>query len=173
MSTGWLFLFIILFPIAFILHDGEEIITQEKWMSKHKESLLIRFPRLKPMIEQLAGLSTKAFAIAALEELLIILLATLDLLLNVAYSFPIWSALFIAFSFHLLIHIGQAIIVRGYIPGIITTILCIPYAFYGVLIIGTFYNGWELVAITILGIVAMLLNLKFAHWLGKRIAGTK
>ena len=126
MSTGWLFLFILLFPIAFILHDGEETITQEKWMSNNKESLLIKFPKLKPMIEQLARLNTKAFAIAALEELLIILPATPDLLLDVAYSFPIWSALFIAFSFHLLIHIGQAIIVRGYIPGIITTILCLP-----------------------------------------------
>lgn len=172
MSTGWLFLFIILFPIAFILHDGEEIITQERWMSTHKESLLVRFPNLTPMIEQLAGLNTKAFAIAALEELLIILLATPDLLLDVAYSFPIWSALFIAFSFHLLIHIGQAIIVRGYIPGIITTILCLPYAYTGVTIIASFYNGWILAAITISGIIAMLLNLRFAHWLGKRIAGT-
>lgn len=171
MSTSWLFLFIILFPIAFILHDGEEIITQERWMSTHKESLLVRFPNLTPMIEQLAGLNTKAFAIAALEELLIILLATPDLLLDVAYSFPIWSALFIAFSFHLLIHIGQAIIVRGYIPGLITTILCLPYSFCGVILIVYFYSRWELVTIIILGIIAMLLNLRFAHWLGKKIAG--
>lgn len=167
MSTGWLFLFIILFPIAFILHDGEEIITQEKWMTKHKESLSVRFPKLKPMIDRLAGLTTKAFAIAALEELIIIVLATPGVLLSIEYSFPIWSALFIAFAFHLLVHIGQAIIVRGYIPGIITTLLCLPYVYCGVIIIGSFFYGWELAAIAIGGITAMLLNLRFAHWLGK------
>ena len=88
-----------------------------------------QFPKFSPIITHLGSLSTKAFAIAALEELFVIAIVTYYTLTGGDYSFHIWYALFIAFSFHLLIHICQAIVVRGYVPGLITSLLLAPYAF--------------------------------------------
>ena len=47
-------LMIFSFPLTFLIHDLEEILVQDKWMSAHKEDLLRRFPRLLPMIHTLA-----------------------------------------------------------------------------------------------------------------------
>lgn len=83
------------------------------------------------MIEQLARLNTKAFAIAVLEELVVLLLVTVYVVVQGPYCMKIWSALFVAFSIHLLVHIGQAILVRGYVPGAVSSLLLLPFAGYG------------------------------------------
>ena len=69
-------LMILSFPLAFLIHDLEEILVQHKWMLAHKEDLIRRFPRLQPMILHLSSLNTKAFTIAVVEELVLLLLAT-------------------------------------------------------------------------------------------------
>ena len=160
-------LYIILpFPLAFIIHDTEEIIFQHKWMLRHKESLLQRFPKAKTMIDMLSSLSTKAFAIAAFEELVVILLATAWILADGKFAIEIWSALFIAFSFHLLVHIGQGIMIRGYVPGIVTSILLLPYSYLGMQSIWNYMSITEIILYGLIGIVFMVINLRFAHWLG-------
>ena len=80
----------------------------------------------------------------------------------------IWSALFMAFSIHLLVHIGQAIVMRGYIPGLVSTILLLPYAFIGMQNIWKAMNGMELTVWAVIGIFTMAVNLRFAHWLGMK-----
>ena len=89
---------ILLFPLAFIIHDGEEIATQHKWMQTHKETLVHRFPFAKPMVEHLSGLSTKAFTIAVLEELALILIATVCVVTGISFATEAWAIMFMACS---------------------------------------------------------------------------
>ncbi|MDO4497462.1 MAG: HXXEE domain-containing protein [Bacteroidales bacterium] len=158
------------FPLAFIIHDVEEIAVQHRWMLAHREALALRFPKMKPMIEQLAQLNTKAFAIAAFEELVVLLLTTAYALLQEPYCMEVWAALFMAFSIHLLVHVGQAILVRGYVPGVATSLLLLPFAGYGMWSIWLAMSGWEMLTWGVVGIIIMVLNLRFAHWLGKKIS---
>ena len=97
-------------PVAFILHDAEEVAVQHRWMLAHREALASRFPKLRPMIERLSRLGTTAFAIAATEELVVLVVATCYVLVDGIFSTQIWSVLFLAFSLHLLVHFGQAIL---------------------------------------------------------------
>ena len=97
-------------PVAFILHDAEEVAVQHRWMLAHRESLASRFPKLRTMIEHLSLLGTTAFAIAATEELVVLVVATCYVLVDGIFSTQIWSVLFLAFSLHLLVHFGQAIL---------------------------------------------------------------
>ncbi len=177
MNTLSIFLPTISLPLAFILHDGEEVLMFRHWMTAHKDSLDEKFPKLKPIITHLSSLTTAAFAIAALEELIILAIATYYVVTCGDYSIYLWSALFIAFSFHLLIHICQAIMVRGYVPGLITSLLLIPYALLVQLFI---WHSMDPVIITLCGaagIAFMAANLAFAHWIGrfltKQKTGTK
>ena len=62
-------------PVAFILHDAEEMIVQHRWMLAHRESLASRFPKLRSMFERLSRLGTTAFAIATTEELAVLVVA--------------------------------------------------------------------------------------------------
>jgi hypothetical protein len=137
-------------------------------MSAHKEDLLRRFPRIQPMILHLSSLTTKAFTIAVIEELVLLLLATAYYLADGPYALEIWTALFVAFSVHLVVHIGQGIIIRGYVPGLITSILLLPYSYYGISCICQEMNSGKLILLGVIGFVAIAVNLWFAHWLGKK-----
>ena len=169
MSSLSILYLVLPFPLAFILHDAEEVMVQHRWMLAHRESLVKTFPKMKPLIEHLCGLNTKAFAIAAFEELAVLLLATGYVLADGIYSMQIWAALFMAFSIHLLVHIGQAIAVRGYVPGIVSTVLLLPYSFSGMQSIRNAMSGLELITWGVVGVIIMVVNLRFAHRLGLKI----
>ena len=157
-------------PVVFILHDAEEVVVQHRWMLVHKESLASRFPKFRPMIEHLSRLGTTAFAIAATEELVVLVVATCYVLVDGIFATQIWSALFLAFSLHLLVHFGQAILFWGYVPGIVTSLLLLPYSAYGVWSIWLTTSAVEFLLLALCGIVFMVANLKFAHWLGIKIS---
>ena len=156
-------------PVAFILHDAEEVAVQHRWMLAHRESLASRFPKLRPMIEPLSLLGTTAFAIAATEELVLLVVATCYVLVDGIFSTQIWSALFLAFSLHLFIHFGQAILFRGYVPGIVTSLLLLPYSAYGVWSIWLTTSAMEFLLLILCGMFFVAANRRFAHWLGMKI----
>ena len=157
---------VLLFPMMFILHDVEEILVQHRWILSHRERLMLKFPSMRSMVEHLSRLNTRAFALAAAEELLLIVLATGYVLSDGAYGVEIWSALFMAFFIHLWVHLLQAVMVRGYVPGLITSCLLLPFTFIMMKSMMHLMNGWELMAWGILGVVFMAANLRLAHWLG-------
>ena len=159
---------IISFPLAFIIHDGEEIVVQHQWMLAHKESIIQKFPRTTRIIVHLSSLSTKAFAVAVLEELILLLLATAYILIGGAYATELWIALFMAFSIHFVVHIAQGLLIRGYVPGLATSILMLPYAYFGISRICEDAYDSKLMLLSVLGIIAMMVNLRLAHWVGKK-----
>ncbi|WP_081911134.1 MULTISPECIES: HXXEE domain-containing protein [Prevotellaceae] len=46
-----------------------------------------------------------------------------------AYATEIWLAIFMAFSIHLIIHIIQSIVVKNYIPKLVTSFLLLPFSY--------------------------------------------
>jgi hypothetical protein len=84
------------------------------------------------------------------------------------YALEIWTALFVAFSVHLVVHIGQGIIIRGYVPGLITSILLLRYSYYGISCICQEMNSGKLILLRVIGFITIAINLWFAYWLGKK-----
>ena len=156
-------------PLAFLLHDAEEVAVQHRWMENHSGALRQRFPRLRQLLDRLQRLNTKAFALAALEEFIVLLCATACVLADVPFSLELWAALFLAFSLHLLLHLGQAVAVRGYVPGLVTSILLSPFAAYGIFCISLVMSPLKMFALAVAGVAFVALNLRFAHWLGLKL----
>ena len=102
-----------------------------------------------------------------MEEFVILILSTCYVLIQGDYCMEIWSALFIAFSFHQSVHILQAIVLQSYVPGLITSVILIPYSYLGIQSIWYAMSGAELFLCGIAGIIFMAINLIFAHWIGK------
>lgn len=156
-------------PLAFLLHDAEEVAVQHRWMENHSGALRERFLRLRPLLDRLQRLNTKAFALAALEEFIVLLCATACVLADVSFALELWAALFLAFSLHLLLHFGQAVAVRGYVPGLVTSILLSPFAAYGIFCISLVMSPLKMFALAVAGAAFVALNLLFAHWLGLKL----
>ncbi len=152
-----------LFPILFIFHDMEEIIGFGIWIKKNRTMLDERYPKISKIYD---NYSTEGMALAVFEELVIcILFCILALALKNTVFWLIWFGGFVAYTFHLIIHVGQSLVIRKYIPALITSIIALPISIWVInrcvqelnCGIGT------LILFSLLGILIVGLNLKFAQ----------
>ncbi len=117
----------------------------------------------------LEGLSTAGFALAVAEEFVVICLVTYGSIIWDNYY--LWLAIFMAFSVHLFVHVGQWIVWGRYLPVIVTSLISLPYCVYGFLEIleSGLFSFAEIVLWTVIGVAFAAANLVFAHWLGGKV----
>jgi hypothetical protein len=171
-----------LLPVVFMIHDFEEIIMMKPWLTKNWKTLEKRFPAkaIRAMAKQ-KDMSVSAVALAVAEELLV--LTAFTFLGAECGMYSLWAGFLIGFFIHLLVHIGQFIVFRGYVPVIVTSI---PAAIYSLIALHdlnrTHPLDWEMVAVwTVISLVLIVVNLlfalkmaqKFDGWLRKNYSGSE
>ena len=151
-----------LFPILFMFHDFEEIIFMQAWISKNRNYLTHRFPALfKKLSPHFDQITTSAFALGVAEEFVIISIITV--ISYVTNWYILWTGLFITFALHLVIHCIQALVIRKYVPAVITSIICLPICIYII------SNGIKLfplndvILFSVLTFALMVVNLILIH----------
>lgn len=154
-------LIVSLFPIVFMLHEFEEIIGFKPWVVKDGLWIAKKFPKAAKQITLYERLSVPAFALAVLEEFVLVGLVTVLALTLQWYS--AWIAMFMGFSLHILIHIGQWIVVGKYIPIAVTSLLSLPYIVWGIYKIYSQYSISMIVFCFIIGTIVLIVNLRFVH----------
>ncbi|HBF7897505.1 HXXEE domain-containing protein [Clostridioides difficile] len=155
--------YIWLFPLLFIFHDMEEIIGFRIWLKKNKSLLDKKYPFISKIYE---NYSTEGMAFAVFEEfILCIIFCILTVITDNQYVYLLWLGSFIAYTLHLVIHIGQSIIIRKYIPSLITSIICLPISIWciskSIYIVDCEMS--TTILYSIIGIIIVALNLKFAQ----------
>lgn len=158
-----------LFPIVFMIHEFEEIIMTEVWFRQHEQTLLMRFPRMGTRISAIyKGLSTSAFSVAVAEEFLLLSLVTWACVTFQFYNF--FTGVVIAYGLHLLVHIAQALIWRGYIPAVVTSVLTFPYCIYAVgsLAGQQLLDPFQVLIWSVIASVIVVVNLAMTHRLAHR-----
>jgi len=151
-----------LFPILFIFHDFEEIIFMQVWISKNRNYLYNKFPRLsKKLFSHFDNITTASFALGVAEEFILISIITVTSYITNRYN--LWTGLFIAFTLHLLIHCFQALIIRKYVPTVVTSIICLPFCIYIIKQVMEILSLNIIILYSILGFVIMVINLVFIH----------
>ena len=155
--------YVLLLPILFIFHDMEEIIGFGRFFQKNPD-VFERFPRVTAPYR---NYSTAGMALAVYEEFIPFFGVSL-----LAYYYPgeilnaLWYGLMISLTAHFLIHIGQSIYIRKYIPSLITSIICLPVSLV-ILVKCMDYIEFDFPTILfiIAAIIGMIINLKLAHML--------
>ena len=105
--------FYFLFPSLFMLHELEEII----WMPSFVKKLSAQFPDNRI----LSYYTPFAFNSIVLEQFLILLLS---LFLSYQFSnYTIYATIVIAYNYHVFGHLIQTVVIRKYVPGLLTGIL--------------------------------------------------
>lgn len=163
-----------LFPIIFMLHEFEEIIFMEYWISKNKGYIAERFPKMsKRFLSRFENLSTSAFTVAVAEEFILLSIITIvSVKLN---TYLLWLGIFMGFFVHLFIHFMQWIIMRRYIPSIFTTFISLGYCIISLsyIIRNNIFQIKEILLWTIIGFGIIAINLILAHklasWFDKSI----
>ena len=136
----------------------EEIVGFGRFFTKNQD-LFKQHPK---MTNAYKGFKTDGFALAVYEEFIPFFGVSL-----LAYFFPgkilytLWYALMLALTGHFIIHIGQSLYIKKYIPSLITSIICLPVSIV-ILIKCAGYIEFSLTTIIciVVGIAIMMLNLK-------------
>ena len=112
--------FYFLFPSLFMLHELEEII----WMPSFIKKISIQYPNNRI----LSYYTPFAFNSIVLEQFLILLLS---LFLSYRYSnYTIYATIVIAYIYHVFGHLIQTLVIRKYVPGLLTGILTSWFSLY-------------------------------------------
>ncbi|MFD1775040.1 HXXEE domain-containing protein [Paenibacillus rhizophilus] len=119
-----------LFPVLFMFHDFEEILTVEKWAENNRDKVLAAMPPFarKALLPSL-HCGTRQFAQDVLYVYSVIVASTLLAVLFSVYL-PFLAALSL-FFLHSFTHAFQALYLKRYTPGVWTAILiALPYSAY-------------------------------------------
>ncbi len=115
------------FPVAFLVHDVEEIFTMERFARENRE-------RVPKFLRNIVTINTTQFTIGVGVLFVITLLAAF-LATRSPRQMDIFTIALSAFLLHVIGHIAFPILFRRYTPGLITAVIIVlPYSLY------TFYR---------------------------------
>lgn len=162
-------LFIVLPILAVSLcHTLEVLFTAKRWASHHSASSDEAHQSLVNILFRLSGMNMSALVIAAVVGFLAVLLSTAALFAGGLWTERIWATIFMAYSVCALINLVRAVTLKGYVPGLVTSIISVPLIAYAAYPLSLVWPWWEMLLFAILGLVLALANLYFAQRLGQR-----
>jgi hypothetical protein len=112
-------------PAVFLVHDGEELLTMVPWLRAHRAML-------PTAVQRLADVTAPQLALAMLVLFVGLVMATVHGVHRARQGAR--PTLFLLLAGALvgngLTHLGQALVFRGYTPGLITALLVVvPYGY--------------------------------------------
>lgn len=159
-------LYIVLPLLALSLcHTLEVLFTAKRWAGRHWVSLMNEHPNLLNVLFRLSGMKMKSFLIAAGACFLAVLLSTAALFAGGLWTERIWATIFMAYSVCTLINIVRAVTLKGYVPGLVTSIISVPLIAYAAYSLSLVWPWWEMLLFAILGLFLAVAG----HFIAQRI----
>ena len=160
--------YIWLLPLLFVFHDFEEIIGMRAWTARNAADICQRFPRFAFIFKSTT--TTEGFALAVAEEFVLLLIICGLTFTGIRVFSLLWLGTFIAFTLHLVVHIGQAVVIRKYIPALATSVLVLPVSLWLIAdcIRVSNFSPIEITIYSLAAAVAVGANLLLAHWLARK-----
>lgn len=159
-------LYIVLPILAVSLcHTLEVLFTAKRWAGRHWVSLMNEHPNLLNILFRLSGMNMKSFLIAAGACFLAVLLSTAALFAGGLWAELVWTTVFMAYSVCALINIVRAVTLKGYVPGLVTSIISAPLIAYAAYPLSLVWPWREMLLFAILGLVLAVAG----HFIAQRI----
>ena len=152
--------FYFLFPALFMLHELEEII----WMPSFVKKLSTHFPDNRI----LSYYTPFTFNAIVLEQFLILLLS-----LFLSYQFnnyTIYITIVIAYIYHVFGHLIQTVVIRKYVPGLLTGILT---SLFSITFLKKIEISVKLYSYSFLTLLVIVLNLVVSFMILNKISHKK
>lgn len=119
------------FPVAFALHDTEEVLAAGAWGESAAERLRARWPDCPERVIQAVTVTGPEAAVAVGLVGTGVLGTTALAASGHDRHLRSFQAMLAAFSLHGLVHLVQAIAFRGYTPGVVTVpVVIAPYSWW-------------------------------------------
>lgn len=154
-------------PILFVIHDFEELIFVPRWVRKNSDILA---KKKKPLFG--ATTNSSALSVGVLEELIILLIISVTSVSNP--NNVLYFSTLVGYTIHLFAHIIFCFQYTSYVPGIITSIIQLPFLILWIKQMYTVIDSTGIVTLFTCIVVLILLgvNVSILHrlmnWLSKK-----
>lgn len=160
-------LFIVLPILAVSLcHALEVVFTARRWASHHSASSDEAHQSLVNILFRLSGMNMKSFLIAAGACFLAVLLSTAALFAGGLWAELVWTTVFMAYSVCSLINIVRAVTLKGYVPGLVTSIISVPLIAHTAYSLSLVWPWWEILLFAVIGLALAVAGLFIAQRIG-------
>ena len=160
-------LYIVLPILAVSLcHTLEVLFTAKRWAGRHWVSLMNEHPNLLNVLFRLSGMNMKSFLIAAGACFLAVLLSTAALFAGGLWAELVWTTVFMAYSVYTLINIVRAVTLKGYVPGLVTSIISVPLIAHTAYSLSLVWPWWEILLFAVIGLALAVAGLFIAQRIG-------
>ena len=151
----------IVFPILAVsfCRTLEVMFTARRWALRHQETTTKENSGLMNILFRLSGMNTKAFLIAGGTGFLAVLLATAVLFVGGLWAERIWATVFMAYSSCALINIIRAVTIKGYVPGLVTSLIFLPLIALTSYSLFLAWPWWEMLLFGVIGIALAVAGL--------------
>lgn len=146
-------------------HALEVVFTARRWASHHSASSDEAHQSLVNILFRLSGMNMSAIVIAAVVGFLAVLLSTAALFAGGLWAELVWTTVFMAYSVCALINLVRAVTLKGYVPGLVTSIISVPLIAYTAYSLSLVWPWWEILLFAILGLVLAVAG----HFIAQRI----
>lgn len=149
--------FYFLFPSLFMLHELEEII----WMPSFIKKISLQIP-----YKQIFTFYTPfAFNAIVMEQLLLLMIT---LYLNYQFNnYTIYTTIVIAYIYHVVGHLIQTIVIRKYVPGLLTGIFTSLFSLYYINDIPIELYGYSLFTLLLI-LLNLVLSFMILHQINQK-----
>ena len=157
----------IVLPILVVsfCHALEVVFTARRWASHHSASSDEAHQSLVNILFRLSGMNMSALVIAAVVGFLAVLLSTAALFAGGLWAELVWTTVFMAYSVCALINLVRAVTLKGYVPGLVTSIISVPLIAYTAYSLSLVWPWWEILLFAILGLFLAVAG----HFIAQRI----
>ena len=160
-------LYIVLPILAVSLcHTLEVLFTAKRWAGRHWVSLMNEHPNLLNVLFRLSGMNMKSFLIAAGACFLAVLLSTAALFAGGLWAELVWTTVFMAYSVCALINLVRAVTIKGYVPGLVTSIISVPLIAHTAYSLSLVWPWWEILLFAVIGLALAVAGLFIAQRIG-------
>lgn len=146
-------------------HALEVVFTARRWASHHSASSDEAHQSLVNILFRLSGMNMSALVIAAVVGFLAVLLSTAALFAGGLWAELVWTTVFMAYSVCALINLVRAVTIKGYVPGLVTSIISVPLIAYAAYPLSLVWPWREMLLFAILGLVLAVAG----HFIAQRI----
>lgn len=147
-------------------HALEVVFTARRWASHHSASSDEAHQSLVNILFRLSGMNMSALVIAAVVGFLAVLLSTAALFAGGLWTERIWATIFMAYSVCTLINIVCAVTLKGYVPGLVTSIISVPLIAHTAYSLSLVWPWWEILLFAVIGLALAVAGLFIAQRIG-------
>lgn len=147
-------------------HALEVVFTARRWASHHSASSDEAHQSLVNILFRLSGMNMSALVIAAVVGFLAVLLSTAALFAGGLWAELVWTTVFMAYSVCALINLVRAVTIKGYVPGLVTSIISVPLIAHTAYSLSLVWPWWEILLFAVIGLALTVAGLFIAQRIG-------